>query len=145
MNDPLVSGSALNQPRNRQLLIVVGLVILALLVIAALWQNAGTHGAKRDLAAANDKVLAKQKEVDEARRTLDTKLAELRVLRADVDAQATKLGAAVDEQVTGTVNDARVGLPAAPVAGGVANGSIDEPVIYYVRDRHGRFVPVARP
>lgn len=140
-----MSGSALRQPRNRQLLLIIGLVLLGLLVIAALWQSSGTHGAKRDLATANDKVLAKQKDVEDARRTLDQRLAELRALRAEADAQATKLGAVVDEQVSGTVNDARVAVPGAHVTSGVANGSIDEPTVYYVRDRRGRFVPVARP
>ena len=56
--------------------------------------------SKRDVAAANDKVMDKQKEVDDARRVLDQKLVELRALRADADVQATKLGSVVDRVVT---------------------------------------------
>jgi hypothetical protein len=78
-------------------------------------------------------VAAKQREVDDARRTLDQKIAELRAVRADADVQATKLGSAVDAQVDGAVND-----PAAAPAAAAAP-------VYYVRDRDGRFVPVARP
>jgi hypothetical protein len=144
MNDPIINGSALQQPRNRQLLIIIGLALLALIVIGAIWQTTGTHGAKRDVAAANDKVFAKQKEVDDARRTYEQKVAELRALRAEADAQATKLGGALDAQVQGTVNDARVDLPTDPAVG-VTNGGVDAAPEYYVRDRHGRFVRVVRP
>ena len=41
-------------------------------------QNSGTHGAKRDVAVANDKVIDKQKAVADAQRVLDQKLVELR-------------------------------------------------------------------
>ena len=68
-------------------------------------------GAKRDVAAANDNVMDRQKEVDDARRVLDQKLVELRALRAEADVQATKLGSVVDRQIDGTVNDARVDVP----------------------------------
>ena len=143
--DPLNTSprtSALANPRNRQLLIVIGVVILALLVALAMWQSSGTHGAKRDVAAANDKVMDKQKEVDDARRVLDQKLVELRALRADADVQATKLGSVVDRQIDGTVNNARVDVP---VNAAVVTADGDEgDAQYYVRDRKGRFVPVPR-
>lgn len=130
MDDPIINRNALRQPHNRQLLILIAVALLALLAILALWQTTGTRGAKHDLTSANDRVAAKQREVDDARRTLDQRIAELRAVRADADVQATKLGSAVDAQVDGAVNDP-AGAPAAPV--------------YYVRDRDGRFVPVARP
>lgn len=137
MNEPIINSNALREPRNKQLLILIGVALLALLVILAVWQTSGTHGAKRDLASANDRVVGKQHEVDEARRVLDEKLAELRAVRADADVQATRLGGAVDEQIKGTVNDARV------ESGGDVR--LDPGNVYYVRDRDGRFVPVARP
>ncbi len=137
MTEPIINTSALREPRNRQLLIIVGVVILALLVALAIWQTSGTHGAKRDLANANDKVASKQAEVDDARRVLDQKLSELRVVRAEADAQATKLGGEVARDVRGAVDDGRLGTDNAVVA---------EPAPeYYVRDRDGRFVRVTRP
>ena len=139
--DPL-NTSPLTNPRNRQLLIVVGVVILALIVAVAMWQNSGSHGAKRDVAAANDKVIDKQKEVVEAQRVLDQKIAELRAVRADADVQATKLGSVVDRQIDGTVNDARVDVPVAPPVASAGGDAGDGQ--YYVRDRKGRFVPVRR-
>jgi type II secretory pathway component PulM len=129
MDDPIINAGALRQPRTRQLLLVIGAVLLALLVIAAIWQGSGTRGAKRNLASANERVIEKQREVDEARRVLDEKIAELRALRADADVQATRLGGRVEEEVSGTVDEAR----------------LDPTTVYYVRDRHGRFVPVTRP
>ena len=143
--DPLNTSShtnALTNPRNRQLLIVIGVVILTLLTALAIWQSSGTHGAKRDVAAANDKVMDKQKEVADAQRVLDQKIVELRALRADADVQATKLGSVVDRQIDGTVNNARVDVPvnAAVLPSG---GEVDE-AQYYVRDRKGRFVPITR-
>ena len=139
--DPL-NTSPITNPRNRQLLIVVGVVILALIVAIAMWQNSGAHGAKRDVAAANDKVIDKQKEVADAQRVLDQKIAELRALRADADVQVTKLGSVVDRQIDGTVNDARVDVPVVPPV--VAPGGDVGEGQYYVRDRKGRFVPVRR-
>ena len=143
--DPLNTSShtnALTNPRNRQLLIIIGVVILSLLTALAIWQSSGTHGAKRDVAAANDKVMDKQKEVADAQRVLDQKIVELRALRADADVQATKLGSVVDRQIDGTVNNARVDLPV-NAAVLPAGGDVDD-AQYYVRDRKGRFVPINR-
>lgn len=129
MTEPIINRTALREPRNRQILIIVGVVLLALLIMAALWQRSGTRGAKRDLASASGKVADKQREVDDARRVLEQKLAELRALRAEADVQATKLGATVDERVSGVVDDARP----------------DPAAEYYVRNRRGEFVRVERP
>jgi FtsZ-interacting cell division protein ZipA len=129
MADPNFNGNALRDPRNRQLLIILGIVIMALLLLAALWSTSGTRGAKHDLASANERVVEKQREVDEARRTLDQRLAELRAVRAEADVQATKLGSAVDERVSGVVDEAR----------------LDPGAEYYVRNRNGEFVRVPRP
>jgi type II secretory pathway component PulM len=129
MNDPIINSSALREPRNKQLLIIIGVALLALLIIGAIWQSSGTRGAKHDLASATGKVADKQREVEEARRVLEQKLAELRAVRADADVQATKLGGRVTDQVDGVVDDARP----------------DANVEYYVRNRRGEFVPVTRP
>ena len=134
MTDPILNTHALRQPQTRRLLLIIGAALVALILIIAIWQTTGTHGAKRSLAAANDKVAAKQAEVDDAKRTLDQKVAELRALQADADAEATKLGNAVDAKVAGEVGDAQ---PAAV--------ALDPTQDYYVRDRRGRFVRVAAP
>ena len=135
MNEPLLNTQALREPRTRRLLIIIGAAVVALILIIAIWQTTGTHGAKRDLAAANDKVSEKQHEVDDARRVLDQKLAELRALQANADAQATKFGDAVDAKVANEVGD--------PQPAGAA--VIDPAQEYYVRDRRGRFVRVEAP
>lgn len=143
MNDPILNNSPLSQPKNRRLLIMLGVALLALVVVFALWQNSGTRGAKRDLSAANGKVADKQKEVDDAKRLYDQKVAELRAVRADADVQATKLGGAIDQRVDGVVNDARVDVPATAVTTvDDVNGRGAPGAEYYVRDRHGRFVRV---
>jgi FtsZ-interacting cell division protein ZipA len=129
MAEPIINSNALREPRNRQLLIILGVIVLALLLLAAIWSTSGTRGAKHDLASANERVADKQREVDEARRTLDQKLAELRAVRAEADVQATKLGSAVDERVSGVVDEARP----------------DASTEYYVRNRNGEFVRVPRP
>lgn len=156
MNDPLFNANASSnsnvtrQPENRRLLIILGVAILALLLLFALWRSTGTHGAQRDLSAANAKVSDKQKEVDDALRTYQQRVAELRALRASADVEATKLDGAINQQVQSTVNDARVDVPVdAGASGGVAGsdaplGATDAAPDYYIRDRHGRFVRVTR-
>ena len=145
-------------PRNRQLLIIIGLATLALLLAFLVWQNSGTRGVKQDFASANDKVLAKEREVEEARRTLDQRIAELRVVRAEADVQAARLGNKVEQEVGGEIDEARVNVPVTPGAmtgagvatGGASSGRATDPYtgpapVYYVRDNQGRFVPVTRP
>lgn len=144
MDDPIFNANAVRQPQNRRLLIIIGAAILALLLVLAIWRMTGTQGAKRDLSAANDKVVAKQKEVDDALRTYQQRVAELRALHANAEAQATKLDGAIDQQVRTTVNDGRVDLPVAPGAAVVPGVADDGTQDYYVRDRHGRFVRVTR-
>ena len=144
--------------RNKQLLIIVGLATLALLLAFLVWQNTGTRGVKQDFASANDKVLAKEREVEEARRKLDQRIAELRVVRAEADVQAARLGNKVEQQVGGAIDDARVDVPVAAgavtgagtVTSSAAPGRATDPYtgpapVYYVRDNQGRFVPVTRP
>jgi FtsZ-interacting cell division protein ZipA len=136
---------ALTDPRNRQLLIIAGLALLALLIALAIWQSSGTRDAKHDFASASGKVVAKEKEVADARRTLEQKIAELRVVRAEADVQAARLGNAVEQQVGGAVDDARLDAGAAPAIGRVGSTGTTSSPVYYVRDAQGRFVPVSRP
>jgi hypothetical protein len=144
--------------RNRQLLLIVGLATLALVLAFLVWQNTGTRGVKQDFASATDKVLAKEREVEEARRTLDQRIAELRVVRAEADVQAARLGNKVEQEVGGEIDEARVDVPVTPgavtgaraVVGGAVPGRATDPYtgpapVYYVRDNQGRFVPVTRP
>jgi hypothetical protein len=136
---------AIPHPRtNRQLLLVVGVAILALLLALAVWQTTGTRGAKHDFANANDKVVAKEREVEAARRTLNQKIAELRVVKAEADVQAAKLGNAVEQQVGGAVGDPRLDTSSAAAHAATAPFTGPAPV-YYVRDQQGRFIPVTRP
>jgi hypothetical protein len=134
--------------RNRNLLIIAGLALLALLLAIAIWQNSGTRGAKNDYASANERVVAKEREVEEARRLLDQRIAELKVVRAEADVQAAKLGNKVEQQVGGAIDEARTDVPAP--AGAAVTGRATDPYtgpapVYYVRDQQGRFVPVTRP
>ena len=131
--------------RNRQLLIIIGLAVLALLLALAIWQSSGTRDAKNDYANANDKVLAKEREVLEARRTLEQKIAELKVVRAEADVQAARLGNVVEEEVSGEIEEARVDAPSTTAATRVSGTSSGNTPVYYVRDQQGRFVPVTRP
>ncbi len=126
MNEPIINRAALTEPRNRRLLVILGAALLALLLILAIWHTSGARGAKRDLATANERVMDKQREVDDARHVLEQKQAELRALQANADVEATKLEGAVDQKVSGVVNDAR----------------LDPTQEYYIRDRDGRFVRV---
>jgi hypothetical protein len=142
MDEPIINTAALRSPRNRQMLIMLGVVVLAIVIALAVWQSTGTHGAKRDLAAANDKVAAKQKEVDDALGVYRQKVAELRALRADADAKATTLGTTVDQRVNGVIQDGQADVPAAGVTEVPGDAAARE---YYVRDRHGRFVRVTPP
>jgi F0F1-type ATP synthase membrane subunit b/b' len=129
MDEPIINRAALRTPQNRRLLIILGASLLALLLVLALWQSTGTRGARRNLAGATERVAEKQREVDEARRQLEAKLAELRAVRAEADVEATRLGGAVDARVGDVIDDARA----------------DAGTEYYVRNRDGEFVRVTRP
>lgn len=91
MADLVDSNSALRDPKNRRMLLVGAGVLLALLLLLALWFGNDARRARQDVRKANDRVVEKQREVDEARRRLEEKLAELRQARAEADAQAVRL------------------------------------------------------
>jgi hypothetical protein len=70
--------------------LIAGLAALTLLLlVAAAWYGDDTNRARRELSAANERIADKQREVDDARRLLERRLAELRAVRAEADVQAT--------------------------------------------------------
>ena len=85
--------SALHDPRTRRLLILAGGVLLALVLLAAVWNTTGSRGARGDLRAANERILDKRGEVEEARQVLEQRLAELREAEAAAVAENERLDA----------------------------------------------------
>ncbi|MDF1504702.1 hypothetical protein [Roseisolibacter sp. H3M3-2] len=73
---------------QRGLIAALGALLLVLLV-AGVWYGDDTNRARRELSAANARIADKQQEVDDARRLLERRLAELRAVRAEADVQAT--------------------------------------------------------
>ena len=80
--------SVLRSPRGRPLLFALGALLL-LLLIAVVWYGDPANRARRELSAANARIVDKQREVDDARRLLEQRLVELRAVRAQADVQAT--------------------------------------------------------
>lgn len=74
---------------QRRGLIAALAALLLLLLVAAAWYGDDTNRARRELGAANERIADKQREVDDARRLLERRLAELRAVRAEADVQAT--------------------------------------------------------
>jgi hypothetical protein len=64
-------------------------VLLLLLVVAVAWYADPTNRARRELAQANARIQEKQQELDDARRLLERRLAELRAARAEAEVYAT--------------------------------------------------------
>lgn len=80
---------AWRDPRRR-MTIIVGAALALLLVVLAAWYGSPTNRARRALADANARIVDKQHEVDDARRLLAQRIAELRAARAEADLQATR-------------------------------------------------------
>lgn len=91
MADFTDGSSGLRDPKNRRMLLIGAGALLALLLLLALWFGNSSQRAQNDVRRANDRVVEKQREVDGARRKLEEKLAELRQVRAEADAQAVRL------------------------------------------------------
>ena len=85
---PSAAAAPLRGTRSRALLLV-GAVLLLLLVVAVAWYADPTNRARRELAQANERILDKQQELDDARRLLERRLAELRAARAEAEVYAT--------------------------------------------------------
>ncbi len=105
--------------RTRTLLLA-GAVLLLFLVIGITWYADPTNRARRELAQANERIQEKQQELDDARRLLERRLAELRAARAEADVYATVYRGVLEregraEQADAAPLDATVGSgPAAP-------------------------------
>lgn len=139
-HSPSAAPAPVDAHRHRQLYLLIGVALLALLLIAVVWQTSGTHGAKRDLASANEQVAQKQKEVADAQRLLNQKIAELRAAQAEADVQATRLNGAVSREVSGDVVD-----PAITTSGTRVDPTLGEEPGLYVRTRDGRYIPYRQP
>ena len=83
--------AAMRNPRTRQLLLIAGLALLALLVAVAVWSSTGTRGAERSLRAAAGDVQEHEKKVEEARQLLEQRLAELQEARAEAVVESERL------------------------------------------------------
>ncbi len=103
-------------------LLLAGAVLLLLLVVGITWYADPTNRARRELAQANERIEEKQQELDDARRLLERRLAELRAARAEADVYATVYRGVLEregrsEQTDAAPLDATVGsAPAAPAA-----------------------------
>lgn len=60
-----------------------GLVLYGIVAVGLLWSGSGIRGAARDAREAGARVQRKQREVDEALRLLERRLAELRAAREE--------------------------------------------------------------
>jgi hypothetical protein len=113
-------------PRARPLLIAAG-VLLLLLALGITWYVDPTNRARRELAQANQRILDKQREVDDARRLLERRIAELRAVRAEADVYATVYRGVLEregkrgEKPTAPL-DATANAPAGAPSGGAAAG-----------------------
>ena len=87
-------------------LLATALGLLALVVIAALWNGTGSRGVRADLEAANERVVEKRRQVAEAQQVLEQRVAELREAEAAVVAENERLDAALVREEAGDVDDA---------------------------------------
>ena len=100
-------------------MLLAGAVLLLLLVVGVAWYADPTNRARRELAQANERIEEKQQELDDARRLLERKLAELRAARAEAEVYATVYRGVLEregraDQTDAAPLDATVG--AAPAA-----------------------------
>lgn len=87
-------------------LLAVALGLVALVVIAMVWNGTGSRGVRNDLEAANEHVLEKRRQVAEAQQVLEQRVAELREAEAAVVAESERLDAALVREQAGDVDDA---------------------------------------
>lgn len=95
------SGSSRSRHRIERLAITAGLALFVMVAVSMLWSGSGERGARRELRAASARYLAKQREVDEARRLLARRLAELRASEDDAIASGRLLQAQLARRGTG--------------------------------------------
>ena len=95
---------ALRDPRRQVLVAGSALLLVVLIVFVAWWANP-TNRARRALAAANEHILDKQREVIDARRLLAQRIAELHAAQAEAQVQVTRYQAALDRATRPTTLD----------------------------------------
>lgn len=101
------TGSLFSGPRARPLLLgLAGLLLLV--VVFAVWYGDPTNRARRELSQANERILERQRAVDDARRLLEQRLAELRAARAEADVQATVYRGVLEREGRAEVVDSQV-------------------------------------
>ena len=96
--------SVLRSPRGRPLLLALGALLL-LLLVAVVWYGNPENRARRELTEANARIVAKQREVDDARRLLEQRLVELRAVGAQADVQATVYRGVLEREGRPVVRD----------------------------------------
>jgi hypothetical protein len=133
------AATPLHGSRSRALLLA-GTVLLLLLVVAAAWYAEPTNRARRELAQANARIQEKQRELDDARRLLDRRQAELRAARAEAEVYATVYRGVLEregraDQANAALVNATVGAaPAAratnvPITSSAATGEVQLPPV----------------
>ena len=95
---------ALRDPRRR-LMLIAGAALLVLLVVLVAWYASPTNRARRALAAANQKIVDKQHEVQDARRLLAQRIAELRAAQAEAQVEVTRYQGALDRATRSSALD----------------------------------------
>ena len=95
---------ALRDPRRRLLAAAAAALLLVLIVVGTWWANP-TNRARRALAAANEHILDKQRDVIDARRLLTQRIAELRAAQAEAQVQVARYQAALDRATRPTELD----------------------------------------
>ncbi len=60
MPQPTIQKPTFGDPQNRRILIILGIILLALLIMAGVWQSGATRRAKRDLPTPAETVVDRQ-------------------------------------------------------------------------------------
>lgn len=113
-------GSALRDPRRRLLLLALS-ALLVVTALGAFWYADPRNRTRNELVDANERLLQKQREVEDAHRLLEQKVAELRAAKAQADLQATRYQGALEAAARDEVRDeVATDAPAPAAPGGAA-------------------------
>ena len=67
MPQPVIQKPTFGDPQNRRILIILGIILLALLIMAGVWQSSAARRAKRDLPTPAETVVDRQGAADAPR------------------------------------------------------------------------------